>query len=237
MGAMHACFPRTWRQTAIIAPLARGLRLWYRPRVHGLERVPRDQPVVYVGKHPRSWLYLETILLGLLSFWDGDRPAFRTLEKRGTSLHRVPGLAWIRRHVGAIPASEASAVAALRAGESVLVFPGGSRELYGAADRIAWAGRRGFARIAAAAGAPVVPFAIGGADGQHPLRFALGRRGSLWLPPLPLPVALEYHFGAPLPPPAPGDAAAIARLAERAEATTRELLARASARRRWWRRA
>jgi hypothetical protein len=77
-----------------------------------------------------------------------------------------------------------------------------------------------------------VPFAIGGADRQHPLRLALGRRGSLWLPPVPLPVALEYHFGAPLPPPPAGDAAAIARLAERAAAATRALLERASARRR-----
>jgi 1-acyl-sn-glycerol-3-phosphate acyltransferase len=138
----------------------------------------------------------------------------------------------MRRHVGAIPASEAAAVAALRAGESVLVFPGGARELYGAADRIAWGGRSGFARIAAAAGAPVVPFAIGGADRQHPLRLALGRRGSLWLPPVPLPVALEYHFGAPLLPPPADDTAAIARLAERAAAATRELLERASAGRR-----
>jgi 1-acyl-sn-glycerol-3-phosphate acyltransferase len=225
-----APFPRTWRQRAIIAPLARALRLWYRPRVHGLDGVPRDRPVVYVGKHPRSWLYLETILLGHVAFWDGGRLPFRPLEKRGTSLHRLPGVAWLRRNVGAIPATEAAALAALRAGESVLVFPGGSRELYGAPDRIAWGGRRGFARIARAARVPVVPFAIGGADHQHPLRVRLGRGRSLWLPPLPLPVRLDIVFGAPLEPPLAGDGAALARFAEEAAAGVSELLARV---RRW----
>jgi 1-acyl-sn-glycerol-3-phosphate acyltransferase len=227
-----APFPRTWRQRAVIAPLARGLRLWYRPRVHGLDAVPRDRPVVYVGKHPRSWLYLETVLLGLVAFWEGGRPAFRAMEKRGTSLHRLPALGWLRRHVGTIPAREDAALAALRAGESVLLFPGGARELYGAPDRIAWDGRRGFARIAQAAGAPVVPFAIGGADLQHPLRLALGRRRSLWIPPLPLPVRLDFFFGAPLPPPPPGDAGAVKALADAAAEETRALLARARAMRR-----
>jgi len=222
-----ARFPRTWRQRAVIAPLARALRVWYRPRVHGLDAVPADQPVVYVGKHPRSWLYLEVILMGLLAFWDGDRVPFRPMEKRRTSLHRIPGLAWIRRHVGAIPATEEAALAALGGGESILLFPGGARELYGAPDRIAWSGRRGFARIAAAAGASVVPFAIGGADRQHPLRIPVGARRSLWLPPIPLPIALDYFFGAPLPPPRAGDAAGVARLAERAAAETSALLAAA----------
>ncbi|HEX9401837.1 MAG TPA: 1-acyl-sn-glycerol-3-phosphate acyltransferase [Anaeromyxobacter sp.] len=225
-------FPRGWRQRVVIAPLARALRLWYRPRLHGLEGIPRDQPVVYVAKHPRSWLYLEVILLGLETFWQGERPAFRPMEKRGTSLHRIPGLAWLRRNVGAIEATEAAALAALAGGESVLVFPGGARELYGPPDVLDWRGRRGFARIAARAGAPVVPIAMGGADRQHPLRLPLGRRRSLWLPPVPLPVPLDFVFGAPLPPPRPGDLDGIAALADRAARETRALLARTTAARR-----
>jgi 1-acyl-sn-glycerol-3-phosphate acyltransferase len=227
-----ARFPRTWRQRAVIAPAARALKLWYRPRVHGLEQVPRHRPVVYVGKHPRSWLYLEVVLLGLLTFWDEDRLPFRPMEKRGTSLHRLPGLGWVRRHVGTIPATERAALAALAAGESVLLFPGGARELYGPSDLVAWRGRTGFARIAARAGAPIVPFAIGGADQQHPLRLALGRRRSLWLPLAPLPVALDFHFGAPIPPPDPADPAAVAATAEAAAHRTQALLDRAALERR-----
>jgi 1-acyl-sn-glycerol-3-phosphate acyltransferase len=222
-----ARFPRTWRQRAVLVPLTRALRLWFRPRVHGLEQVPRDRPVVYVAKHPRTFLYLETMLLGLLTFWDSGRPPFRTLEKRGTSLHRLPGLAWIRRHVGTIAATEEAAVAALRTGESVLLFPGGTRELYGPADRIAWQGRRGFARIAARAGAPVVPLAIAGADQQHPARLPLGHRGSLWLPPIPLPVRLDYWFGGPLSPPPAATPEAVTALAVQVAAEAEALLAQA----------
>lgn len=226
-GADDPRFPRTWRQRALLVPFTRGLRLWFRPRVHGLEQVPADRPVVYVAKHPRTFLYLETMLLGLLTFWDSDRPPFRPMEKRGTSLHRLPGLGWIRRHVGTIEATEEAALATLRGGESVLVFPGGARELYGPSDRIDWQGRRGYARIAALAQAPVVPVAIAGADQQHPARLPLGKRGSVWLPPVPLPVRLDYWFGAPLPPPASSDPAAVAAFAVQAAAEAEALLARA----------
>lgn len=229
---MPASFPRTWRQDAVLVPLARALKLWYRPRVHGLEDVPADRPVVYVAKHPRGYLYLETMLLGLLTFWDSGRVPFRPMEKRGTSLHRTPGLAWIRRHVGTIEATEEAARAALAGGESLLVFPGGARELYGPPDAIDWRGRRGFARIAAAAGVPVVPLAIGGADQQHPLRLPLGKGGSLWLPLFPLPVPLDFWFGAPIPPPPAGDAAAVAAFGDEAARATQALLDRAARERR-----
>jgi 1-acyl-sn-glycerol-3-phosphate acyltransferase len=225
-------FPRTWRQRAVLVPLARGLKLWYRPRVHGLEAVPGDRPVVYVGKHPRGWLYFEVMLLGLLAFWDADRVPIRPMEKRGTSLHRMPGLGWVRRHVGTIEATEEAALAALRGGESVLLFPGGARELYGPRDAIDWRGRRGFARLAARAGVPVVPFAIGGADAQHPGRLAVGGLGSIWLPPVPLPVPLDYWFGAPMPPPGAEDVAGLGAFADSVAGATRDLLERARAARR-----
>ncbi len=220
-------FPRGWRQRAVLVPLTRALKGWYRPRVHGLEGVPRDGPVVFVAKHPRGWLYLEVMLLGLLTFWDSDRPAFRPMEQRGTSLHRLPVVSWLRRHVGTIEATEQAGLAALRGGESVLVFPGGARELYGAPDALDWRGRRGFARLAALAQVPVVPVAIGGADQQHPLRLPLGKRGSLWLPPVPLPVGLDYWFGQPLAPPADAAPAAVAAFADEVAAATQALLDRA----------
>jgi 1-acyl-sn-glycerol-3-phosphate acyltransferase len=225
-------FPRTWRQRAVLVPLARALKAWYRPRVHGLDQVPSDRPVIYVAKHPRTYLYFETILLGLVSFWDSGRVPFRPMEKRGTSLHKLPGLGWVRRHVGTIEATDEAARAALAGGESLLLFPGGARELYGEPDTLAWSGRRGFARIAAAAEVPVVPLAIAGADQQHPVRMKLGAKGSLWLPPVPLPVPLDFWFGAPMAPPASSGPAAIAAFSEDVARATQALLARAVAARR-----
>jgi len=225
-------FERSWQLNAVLSAASRPLRLWFRPRVFGLEQVPTDQPVVYVAKHPRTFLYLETVLLGLVTFWEGKHRPFRTMEKRNTSIHSTPGLAWFRRHAQSIEATEEAALATLALGESVLVFPGGSRDLYGPADAVDWHGRRQFARFAARARVPVVPLAMAGADGQHPWRLPLGRTRSLWLPLLPLPVSIDFWFGAPIAPPAGSDGPGIARLAATAEAEVRALLVRAAGKRR-----
>ena len=183
--------------------------------------------MVFVAKHPRSFLYLEIMLLGIVVYWvKRDRPLIRPMEQRDTSLHRAPILGWIRRNVNAVEATEEAGLATLAAGESVLIFPGGGRELYGPPDRIAWAGRRGFARIAAKAGAAVVPVAMVGADRQHPWRLPLGGRRSLWFPPFPLPVRLDYAFGAPMEPPPAGDAEAVAAFADRVAVATQALIDR-----------
>lgn len=225
-------FERSRQLRTVLPAASRALRLWFRPRVFGLEQVPVDRPVVFVAKHPRTFLYLETVLLGLVVFWEGKHRPFRTMEKRNTSIHSTPGLAWFRRHVQSIEATEEAALATLALGESVLVYPGASRDLYGPPDAVDWHGRRGFARFAARAGVPVVPLAMAGADRQHPWRLPLGRSRSLWLPLLPLPVSIDYWFGAPIAPPAPSDGAGITRLAATAEAEVRALLARAAGTRR-----
>ena len=99
---MTDAFPRTWRQTALIVPLARALKRYYRPRAHGLEPSRADLPVVYVAKHPRTWLYLETMVFGLFAFWDApDRIRHPRDGEEGTSVHRLPLVGWVRANVGA----------------------------------------------------------------------------------------------------------------------------------------
>jgi 1-acyl-sn-glycerol-3-phosphate acyltransferase len=231
-------FARDWPVAHVIAPTVRLLSHYFRASVSGADDIPRDRPVIYVGKHPRTYLYVETMLLGLYAFWDSGRPPFRVLEQTGTMLHRVPLLSWVRRRLSPVPASAAHALRALDHGESVLIFPGGSRELYGPRDQLQWRGRTGFARLAIRAGVPVVPFAIAGADRQHPWRIPM-RGASLWLPPVPLPVRLDFRFGRPMAPPAvtpAGRARAVEEFAAAVEAATRELLERPRADRRGGRR-
>ncbi|MFI5228861.1 MAG: 1-acyl-sn-glycerol-3-phosphate acyltransferase [Gemmatimonadales bacterium] len=217
-------FDRGWPLRGVLIPFARGLKHVYRARTIGVERIPTDRPVIYVGKHPRTWLYLETLVLGLVTFWDSDRPPFRALEEQGTSMHRTPIVGWFRRHVNSIPATEAAALGVLARGESLLVFPGGTRELYGEPDTLRWSGRTGFARLALAARVAVQPFAIIGADQQHPARLRL-RGSSIWLPPLPLPVRLDYHFGVPIEPEgSPDSRGDVAALAASVHDATRRLL-------------
>ena len=217
-------------QAILLSPLRPLLRLWFRPRVVGLDNVPKDRPVVFVAKHPKGFLYLETILLGFIVYWvKRDRPLIRPMEQRNTSIHRTPILGFVRRNVNTVPATEEAGLATLAAGESVLIFPGGGRELYGPPDRLDWNGRRGFARIAAKGRAPVVPVAIVGADRQHPWRLPLGGRRSLWFPPFPLPVRFDYAFGAPMEPPSHDDAEAVAEFAERVAEETQALIDRTAA--------
>lgn len=228
-------FQRAGFAERVVIPLARAFGRYSRARVFGEDLIPGDGPVIYVGKHPRSYLYLETALLGVFAFWDSGRPPFRVLESAHASAQRAPLLSWIRHHVGAIPATQESALEVLRQGESLLIFPGGTRELYGAPDELRWRGREGYARLAVAAQVPVVPFAIAGADQQHPIRLSIGR-SSVWLPPIPLPVPLDFHFGAPLsPPPEPVGSdirGAVAEYAAQIHAATAGLLAAAIAQRR-----
>lgn len=189
---------RTFRWALL--PVMRAMSRYHRARVFGVSNIPSDTPVVYVGKHPRTVWYFETMVLGLHAFWRDGRPPIRVLETRNTAVHRAPLLGWMRRHVSAIPADRENAFAALERGESLLIFPGGARELRGPPDQLRWSGRTGFARLAMQFRVPIVPFAIIGADQQHVTRIAVGR-SSVWLPPVPLPVRLDFHFGTPIPSP------------------------------------
>lgn len=219
-------FRREGALSRVIVPGIRILaRYYYRARAVGEDRIPADGPVIYVTKHPQTFLYLETMMLALFTFWDNARPPIRVLEKPGTSIHRTPVLGWMRRNVNAVPATEEHALAVLAQGESLLIFPGGTRELYGPRDTLRWQGRTGFARLAIQAGVPVLPFAIAGADRQHLGRVSV-RGTSLWIPPFPLPVRLEYRFGYPMMPPASAspDGADPAEFAGRVEAAVRALI-------------
>ena len=219
----YAPFVANWSLTRLLIPLGHAMSTYFRARTFGSDRIPRDVPVIYVGKHPRSFLYLETLVLGTHVWWDRDGRPLRVLEQRETSLHRAPVIGWMRRHLNTIAARTALAREALERGESILIFPGGTRELYGAPDRLRWAGRDGFARLAVETQSPIVPFAIIGADSQHPLRVRV-KRSSIWLPPFPLPVRLDYHFGDAIAAPSSRSHDAIREHAARVERATQMLI-------------
>ena len=115
--------------------------------------------------------------------------------------------------IGGVPGTRENALALLRQGELVVCYPGGSNETFKSPEqayRLRWERTVGFARIAALANVPVVPFAAGGVDetylnfGTSPrLRGWLGRYAApfaLGLGPLPLPVPMRFQLGAPMRP-------------------------------------
>ena len=125
---------------------------------------------------------------------------------------------------GGVRGTRENCVALLAAGEPVLVFPGGAREVYKRRNQryqLLWGNRTGFARCAIAAGCPIIPFgAVGAEDRYHvlldtehlaaPVRAAMRRVagrddvGTLLVRgtgPLGIPGAhrLYFRFGEPIP--------------------------------------
>jgi 1-acyl-sn-glycerol-3-phosphate acyltransferase len=109
----------------LIATLMRPAAWWGRMRVAGLETVPADGPVLVVPNHDSQW---DPVMVGLAL-----RPRRRLRFLARASLWRFPGLGPILRLMHQIPVRRGvgdaqaldQAVAALRSGQAVCVFPEG----------------------------------------------------------------------------------------------------------------
>jgi len=199
-----------WYHRAAYLPFARALARYHRTRLEG--GPPPEGPCLYVALHGAGYLVLDLLVAAYLVGWrpregrEAPPTPLRVVAARSRIERILPGLPVVKRHLGLVDPSEASCLAVLARGEQLLVTPGGLREAQPARDfyRLRWEGRHGFARLALAAGVPIVPLAgVGGAEAYPGVR--LGRL-SLWSP-LPLPARLDVVLGAPIPVPAPPDAA------------------------------
>jgi 1-acyl-sn-glycerol-3-phosphate acyltransferase len=134
------------------------VRLWGRLEVEGLEHVPAEGPLLIVGNHDSYW---DPVVIGLAAI---RRRQIRALSK--SSLWKVKGLNRILDGMGQIPIVRGSgdadaldrAIAELRAGSCIGIFPEGTRSL-GRALRP----RSGLGRLVAAVPeATIVPVAVTG---------------------------------------------------------------------------
>jgi 1-acyl-sn-glycerol-3-phosphate acyltransferase len=187
------------------------------PRFYGVERVPARRPVMIAGNH--TLLGVLDVPLMLLGLFERRHVWPRPL---GDHVHfRIPGWRALLRAFGTVPGTPETCRALMRAGESVLVFPGGGREVFkrkGEQYRLFWSGRSGFARLAIEHGYPIVPLAAVGAEECYDI---LVDAGDLlrWVPPLrwvpradetpplvcglgptplPRPERFYFHFGPPI---------------------------------------
>jgi 1-acyl-sn-glycerol-3-phosphate acyltransferase len=145
----------------LIAALMRPSAWWGRMKVTGLEALPAEGPVLVVPNHDSQW---DPIVIGLAA---KRRRRLRYLAR--ASLWRFPGLGPILNGLGQIPvrrgtgdaAAIEDAVAALRSGDAVCVFPEGGLS-WGEPKRA----RAGVGRLAQSCpGARVVCCAVSGATG------------------------------------------------------------------------
>ena len=168
--------------------LGNALRLGWRPTVQGLEHLPATGGVILAANHLSAAddLFLGAVVPRRITFW--AKAEYFTGTGFGGWLTRA-----VIGGIGAIPVERTggravlsafdAAIPALRAGALIAVHPEGTRSPDGRLYR----GRTGVARLALAAGVPVVPLGVIDTDKAQPI-------GAL----LPRLVPVTLRFGKPI---------------------------------------
>ncbi len=201
----------------IVLPIFRMLYdNWFRVEVNGVENIPEVGGALLVANHAGGLWALDAAMTAVAV--RERHPARRRLRMLGDArVFATPGLSVLARRVGATLACSADAERLLMAGELVGTWPEGFdgigkrfRDRY----RLQRFGRGGFVGAAVAAGVPIIPVSIVGAEEIHPVLGhvpALARLLDLpyfpltptfpWLGPLgllPLPSKWYIEFGTPI---------------------------------------
>jgi 1-acyl-sn-glycerol-3-phosphate acyltransferase len=180
-----------------ISPL---VKRYFRTEVRGMEAMP-EGPALLVSNHSGGMFTPDPLILGA-EFYEKfgyDRPLF-------TLAHNTVLMGPLESHLlrlGVIHASPENAAAALNAGGTVLVFPGGDYDSYrpSSLDKVIdFNGRTGYITTALAAGVPIVPtVSIGGQQSQLFLTRGMGLAKKLGLDKRLrlkiLPVSVGFPFG------------------------------------------
>jgi 1-acyl-sn-glycerol-3-phosphate acyltransferase len=174
--------------------------LWFRGEVRNLGYVPEDRPVLLVGNHSGGNVTPDTIVftLAFSTYFGVERPFYQLAH----NLVLASPAGQILRKYGTVAASHEHAVEALKKGAALLVYPGGDWEVHRPiweANRVDFAGRKGFIRLALDAGVPIVPVvSIGGQETSlflsrgAGLARSLGLDRALRLKVLPVSLALPW---------------------------------------------
>ncbi len=140
--------------------------IWFRGEVRGMERIPEHRPVLLVGNHSGGTITPDTVVFTLAfnAYFGVERPFYQLAHNLVLTSPVGPFL----RRFGTVAASHENARKALEAGAAVLVYPGGDWEVNRPtweANRIDFAGRRGFVKLALDTGVPIVPVvSVGGQE-------------------------------------------------------------------------
>ncbi len=133
------------------------------PEFEGLEHIPAKGPVLFVGNHS-----LMALLDGVLMVRELAKSRGIVVRSLGYHLHfKTPLWGRLLAFNGAVDGTRDNCAAMMKAGEFILVYPGGAGEVMkrkGEQHTVRWKNRTGFARMAIEHGATIVPFSTVGAD-------------------------------------------------------------------------
>jgi 1-acyl-sn-glycerol-3-phosphate acyltransferase len=146
------------RMVSLLAPLERISQ----PKIEGLENLPVDGSLL-VGNHT-IYGFMDLPFM-MAEVWKRRRLVIRGL---GENAHyAVPVWRELLGACGMVRGTRDNVRALMRDRQTILVFPGGSREVNkrrGQQYQLLWRERIGFARLAIEHAYPIVPFAAVGAD-------------------------------------------------------------------------
>jgi 1-acyl-sn-glycerol-3-phosphate acyltransferase len=200
--------------------ILRLLEPWRRlasPVFQGIDEIPADRPLLFVGNHTLYGVFDIPLMFAELYVRRGI-----FLRSLGDHLHfKVPLWGDLLQRFGAVDGTRENCARLMEAGESILVYPGGGREVAkrkGEQYKLVWKERLGFARMAIAHACTIVPFAAVGVEHAYDIILdadeimaspvgrllrKLGVRSDVVMPiatgigptPLPRPERLYFHFG------------------------------------------
>jgi 1-acyl-sn-glycerol-3-phosphate acyltransferase len=163
--------PFDYRDPDYIRHTLPALRLWskfyFRADVRGLENIPVDGPVLLVGNHSGGLVIADTFVFSQ-HFYDHFGTGRRFYQLAHDLVFKTPGMRILAERYGTVPASPENMAKALHREAALLVYPGGDHETFRPtweSDRIDFAHRRGFVKLALEHEVPIVPVvSIGGQE-------------------------------------------------------------------------
>lgn len=139
-------------------PLLKGLEQYFDPSFRGLDKLDLTRPALFVGNHTIYGLLDIPLMVNQIYQQHGVY-----LRSLGDHAHFLfPGWHQMLKAGGMVDGTPENCRKLMQAGESILVFPGGSREVMrrkGDDYQLFWKSRTGFARLAIEQGYDIIPFA------------------------------------------------------------------------------
>jgi 1-acyl-sn-glycerol-3-phosphate acyltransferase len=190
-------------------------RNYFRVQTDGWEHIPKTGKVLLIGSHNGGLAAPDTVMMTYDWFrqFGTERLAYALMEPK--VWQALPGLARLAAQVGAIQPHPDLVRAALRRDAAVLIYPGGSKDVFrphSLRNKIYFHGHKGFIKLALQEEAPIIPFISHGAHSTlivladiYPQLQQLHKWGMPWLggfDPGVFPIYLGLPWGigvGPLP--------------------------------------
>ena len=139
---------------------------YFRVKTDGWEHIPKEGKVLLIGSHNGGLAAPDMVMMiyDWFRYFGTDRLAYGLMEPR--IWQAFPGLARLATQVGTIRPHAHMAISALRRGASVLIYPGGAKDVFRPhylRNKIHFCGQRGFIKLALQEEVPIVPFISHGA--------------------------------------------------------------------------